>query len=91
MSIAAPLGTFSLHDLPGKSAAIRGQGSRIPRDCDYGFSIRDAVRSSRSGPTVTTGMVTPVIGEVVGPSDVPGLHDRLLDGTLVGRGAVDWR
>lgn len=40
---------------------------------------------------VAGGAVTPVIGSVTGPGGVLGIHDELIAGTLVGRGALDWR
>ncbi len=40
---------------------------------------------------VAAGKVKPVIGEVVGPSDVLGLHNRLRSRQLVGRGALQWK
>ncbi|MGF1667593.1 MAG: alcohol dehydrogenase catalytic domain-containing protein [Acidimicrobiia bacterium] len=39
---------------------------------------------------VADGHVTPVIGAVAPPADVLGIHDELRDGTLIGRGALDW-
>lgn len=39
---------------------------------------------------VASGRVHPVIGEEVGPPDVPALHDALRQGELVGRGALVW-
>ena len=39
---------------------------------------------------MATGDVRPVVGEVVAPMDVEGLHDRLRAGTLLGRGAIVW-
>lgn len=39
---------------------------------------------------VATGRVRPVIGEVTGPDGVPDLHRQLREGTLLGRGALDW-
>jgi D-arabinose 1-dehydrogenase-like Zn-dependent alcohol dehydrogenase len=40
---------------------------------------------------VASGQVQPVIGQLVGPADLPSLHDRLRSGELVGRGALDWK
>jgi 2-desacetyl-2-hydroxyethyl bacteriochlorophyllide A dehydrogenase len=40
---------------------------------------------------VASGKVKPVIGEVVGPSHLLPLHDRLRSGELVGRGALSWK
>lgn len=40
---------------------------------------------------VASGAISPVIGAVVGPDGIPGLHDLLRSGELVGRGALDWR
>jgi D-arabinose 1-dehydrogenase-like Zn-dependent alcohol dehydrogenase len=39
---------------------------------------------------VAAGHVTPVIGAVAAPADVLGIHDQLRNGTLIGRGALDW-
>lgn len=46
---------------------------------------------SRAARMVADGSVTPVIGAVGGPSQVPDMHDRLRSRRLVGRGALDWR
>lgn len=40
---------------------------------------------------VASGAIRPIIGEVAGPEEVLGVHARLEAGTLVGRGALDWR
>jgi len=40
---------------------------------------------------VAGGAVKPIIGRVVGPEDVGVIHDELRAGTLIGRGAIDWR
>lgn len=34
--------------------------------------------------------VAPVIGAVTSPAGVLGIHDRIRNGTLIGRGALDW-
>lgn len=39
---------------------------------------------------VLSGNVHPVVGAVVDPPGVPGVHERLAAGALVGRGAVRW-
>lgn len=54
---------------------------------------RYATRSevAKAAHMVAAGEVTPVIGEVSGPGDVLALHRDLESGTLVGRGALDWR
>jgi D-arabinose 1-dehydrogenase-like Zn-dependent alcohol dehydrogenase len=39
---------------------------------------------------VAEGQVMPVVDAVVPPADVEGLHERLRDGTLLGRGAIAW-
>ncbi|MGI9647314.1 MAG: zinc-binding dehydrogenase, partial [Acidimicrobiia bacterium] len=43
-----------------------------------------------AGGLVASGAVRPIIGQVAGPGDVNDLHDRLLAGTMLGRGALDW-
>lgn len=40
---------------------------------------------------VARGDVTPVIGTVRGPADVLDIHEQLNAGSLIGRGALDWR
>jgi D-arabinose 1-dehydrogenase-like Zn-dependent alcohol dehydrogenase len=39
---------------------------------------------------VATGRVSPVIGAIVGPEAVPGVHSQLREGSLLGRGALRW-
>ena len=45
---------------------------------------------STAADLVATCKVAPVIGEIVGPSDVLSLHERLRTQQLVGRGALLW-
>ena len=40
---------------------------------------------------VASGEVVPVIGTVSGPPNVLDIHEQLQAGTLIGRGAIDWR
>jgi D-arabinose 1-dehydrogenase-like Zn-dependent alcohol dehydrogenase len=39
---------------------------------------------------VASGAVQPVIGAVVGPAEILDLHARLAEGSLLGRGALQW-
>lgn len=43
-----------------------------------------------AGQLVASGAVKPIIGHIGGPAEVPEMHDKLLAGTLLGRGALDW-
>ena len=43
-----------------------------------------------SADLVASGKIHPVVSHVVAPADVETVHRELRDGTLVGRGAVDW-
>lgn len=52
------------------------------------YASRDEV--SRAADLVADGRVRPVVGETVGPADVPAVHAALRDGDLVGRGALTW-
>lgn len=40
---------------------------------------------------VARGAITPVIGAVSTPEGVLDIHQQLTEGTLIGRGAIDWR
>ena len=40
---------------------------------------------------VAGGAITPVIGAVAAPEGVLDIHEQLTEGTLIGRGAIDWR
>jgi len=40
---------------------------------------------------VASGAVEPIIGQIRGPADVLEIHDALRAGSVVGRGALDWR
>jgi D-arabinose 1-dehydrogenase-like Zn-dependent alcohol dehydrogenase len=40
---------------------------------------------------VASGAVKPIISEVRGPAEVLDIHENLQAGTLIGRGALDWR
>jgi D-arabinose 1-dehydrogenase-like Zn-dependent alcohol dehydrogenase len=39
---------------------------------------------------VATGRIHPVVSQVVAPEGIEAVHRALRDGTLLGRGAVDW-
>jgi len=43
-----------------------------------------------SAELVAAGRIHPVVSAVVGPEGIEKVHSALKDGTLVGRGAVDW-
>lgn len=45
---------------------------------------------SEAAQLVADGKIIPVIGEVCGPSEVLGLHEKLRARDLIGRGALDW-
>jgi propanol-preferring alcohol dehydrogenase len=45
---------------------------------------------AHAGDLVASGRITPVISEVVGPGDVPVVHEALRSGALLGRGALRW-
>ena len=53
------------------------------------YCSRSEVQEAAS--LVMTGDIQPIVGEVVSPDSVLGLHQRLRNGTLLGRGALDWR
>jgi propanol-preferring alcohol dehydrogenase len=46
---------------------------------------------ARAADLVASGKVRPIIGQVVGPDDLPSLHASLRVGELVGRGALSWK
>lgn len=75
------------------------------RDIDIQVSPRDlvmreiSVLGSRyaskaelreSADLVATGKIRPVVSHIVPPARVEDVHRELLEGTLIGRGAVDW-
>jgi D-arabinose 1-dehydrogenase-like Zn-dependent alcohol dehydrogenase len=68
-----------------------------PRDVVFGESVimgsRYASRTeiAEAASLVAAGDIRPMIGAVTGPKEVLELHDRLRAGTLLGRGALDWR
>jgi propanol-preferring alcohol dehydrogenase len=39
---------------------------------------------------VEAGLIKPVVSEVVRPEEVESIHEKLRQGTLIGRGALDW-
>ncbi len=53
------------------------------------YSHRDQVAAAAG--LVTSGAVEPIIGAVTGPDRVLDIHARLREGSLIGRGALDWR
>lgn len=67
-----------------------------PRDLVLGettiLGSRYASRSElvESAALVAAGKIHPVVSQVVGPERIGEVHDALRDGSLVGRGAVDW-
>ena len=75
------------------------------RDVDVPMSPRDLVlreltvlgsryaskaELAESADLVAAGKIHPIVSHVVPPEQVGEVHDALRDGTLVGRGAVDW-
>jgi propanol-preferring alcohol dehydrogenase len=67
-----------------------------PRDFVMGESTllgsRYASKSElvESADLVTSGKIRPVVTQIVPPSEVEDVHRALRDGSLIGRGAVDW-
>jgi propanol-preferring alcohol dehydrogenase len=53
------------------------------------YASRAEVR--RAAELIAAGSIEPAIGGVRPAADVLELHDALHDGTLIGRGAIDWR
>ena len=45
---------------------------------------------AQAGRLVASGQIEPVIGNVVGPDGVADVHEQLLAGGLLGRGALSW-
>ncbi len=45
---------------------------------------------AESADLVASGRIHPIVSHVVAPADVETVHRELRDGTLIGRGAVDW-
>lgn len=43
-----------------------------------------------SAELVADGKIHPVVSQIVGPEGVESVHRALQDGTLIGRGAIDW-
>jgi D-arabinose 1-dehydrogenase-like Zn-dependent alcohol dehydrogenase len=68
----------------------------LPRDLVYReFAVMGSRYARRSEPAmaarlVASGRIDPVVSAVVAPDGIPGIHERLRAGTLLGRGAVTW-
>jgi D-arabinose 1-dehydrogenase-like Zn-dependent alcohol dehydrogenase len=43
-----------------------------------------------SAELVATGRIHPVVSQIVLPANVEEVHRALVEGTLIGRGAIDW-
>ncbi len=73
-----------------------GELNLLPRDLVFREIAVMGSRYARRSEILTaaqllaSGRVRPVIGAVVEPAGVPGIHDDLRSATLVGRGAVRW-
>lgn len=52
------------------------------------YASRADVRTAAE--LVASGQVRPIVGSTVAPEGIPGLHERLRAGDLVGRGALRW-
>lgn len=67
-----------------------------PRDCVLreltvlGSRYASKAELRESAELVAAGTIHPVVSAVVGPEGIEDVHSALRDGTLVGRGAVDW-
>ncbi len=56
----------------------------------YGSRYASKAELRESAELVAAGRIHPVVSQVVPPSQVEDVHRALRDGTLIGRGALDW-
>jgi len=56
----------------------------------YGSRYASKAELRESAELVATGRLHPVVSQVVRPAEVEDVHRALRDGTLIGRGAIDW-
>jgi len=56
----------------------------------YGSRYASKAELRESAELVAAGRIHPVVSQVVPPAQVEDVHRALRDGTLIGRGAVDW-
>lgn len=89
---ALPLGgrlvvltTFRDVDLP-----VRPRDLVLRELTVYGSRYASKAELRESAELVAAGKIHPVVSQVVAPDQVEDVHRALRDGTLIGRGAVDW-
>jgi propanol-preferring alcohol dehydrogenase len=56
----------------------------------YGSRYASKAELRESADLVAAGRIHPVVSQVVAPAQVEDVHRALRDGTLIGRGALDW-
>lgn len=56
----------------------------------YGSRYASKAELRESAELVAAGRIHPVVSQVVPPAEVEAVHRALRDGTLIGRGAIDW-
>ncbi|MGH8867474.1 MAG: alcohol dehydrogenase catalytic domain-containing protein [Actinomycetes bacterium] len=91
---AAALGTGGrlvvLTTFPGQALAVEPRELVFREASLVGSRYASVAEVTTAARLVASGRVTPVVGEVVGPDGIAGLHEGLRDGLLVGRGALVW-
>ena len=71
--------------------ALRRGLDRLRREIDTSGNMSRVERFSQQAlDLVASGKIHPVVSQVVPPERIEDVHRALREGTLVGRGAVDW-
>jgi D-arabinose 1-dehydrogenase-like Zn-dependent alcohol dehydrogenase len=56
----------------------------------YGSRYASKTELRESAELVAAGRITPLVSQMVSPAHVEDVHRALREGTLIGRGALDW-
>lgn len=80
----------ALTTFPGRPATFQHRDLVFREISLLGSRYATRAEVATAAQLVEHGHVTPVIGRVEPPAGVPDLHRELRNGTLIGRGALDW-
>jgi D-arabinose 1-dehydrogenase-like Zn-dependent alcohol dehydrogenase len=80
-----------LTTFPDRTIALNPRDTVFRESSIIGSRYCSPAELQEAAALVASGAIRPIVGAVVGPGELLGLHARLREGTLLGRGALDWR
>lgn len=80
----------ALTTFPNRPATFESRNLVFREMSILGSRYATRAEVSEAARLVASGDVSPVIGAVGGPLEAPDMHQQIRDGSLIGRGALDW-